>query len=76
MLTGLLLIGFQGVKLFLPKYWKYYLPLKKHLQLLWYKVCLKIQKERNTKSTLEIDIPDKLRKEAAAFIAEPLTHNI
>ena len=51
-----------------------YLPHEKPPELSVYKVCLKIQKQKNTKSTLEIDIPDKLRKEAAAFIAEPLTH--
>ena len=34
---------------------------------------LKIQNQKKTKSTLPVDIPDNLRKEAAIFLAEPLT---
>ena len=38
-----------------------------------YKVCRKIQAQKRTKTTLPIDIPENLRKEAAEFLAEPLT---
>ena len=34
---------------------------------------LKIQNQKKTKSTLPVDIPDNLRKEAAICLAEPLT---
>ena len=33
----------------------------------------RIQEQKKTKSTLPIDIPEALRKEAAEFLAEPLT---
>ena len=39
-----------------------------------YKVYKKILGQKKTKSTLPIDIPENLRKEAAEFLAEPLTH--
>ena len=34
----------------------------------------KTKKQKKTKTTLELDIPDKLRKEAAIFLANPLTN--
>ena len=39
-----------------------------------YKVYKNIQNQKKTKSTLEIDLPAELWKEAAEFLAEPLTH--
>ena len=51
-----------------------YLPSEKPPQLQVYKVCRKIQAQKRTKTTLPIDIPENLRKEAAEFLAEPLTH--
>ena len=42
-------------------------------QLNVYKVYKKIQCLKKTKSTLPIDLPENLRKEAAEFLAEPLT---
>ena len=39
-----------------------------------YKVYRKIKGQKKTKSTLDIDIPENLRKEAAEFLAEPLTN--
>jgi hypothetical protein len=50
-----------------------YLPCEQPPQLEVYKVCMKIQNQKKTKSTLLLDIPDNLRKEAAPFLAEPLT---
>jgi hypothetical protein len=50
-----------------------YLPSEEPPQLEVYKVYKKIQSQKKTKSTLAIDIPQSLRKEAAEFLAEPLT---
>ena len=50
-----------------------YLPAEQPPQLNVYKVYKKIQSQKKTKSTLPIDIPENLRKEAALFLAEPLT---
>ena len=50
-----------------------YLPAEKPPQTDEYKVWNQIQKQKKTKTTLELDIPDKLRKEAAIFLAKPLT---
>ena len=50
-----------------------YLPAEEAPQLEVYKVFQQIQKQKKTLSTLEIDIPANLRKEAAVFLAEPLT---
>ena len=49
-----------------------YLPADRPPQL---KVYKKILGQKKTKSTLPIDIPENLRKEAAEFLAEPLTDN-
>jgi hypothetical protein len=51
-----------------------YLPVEMPPQIEVYKVYKKIQNQKKTKSTLEIDLPAELRKEAAEFLAEPLTH--
>ena len=50
-----------------------YLPAEQSPQLHVYQVYKKIQNQKRTKSTLPIDIPASLRKEAAEFLAEPLT---
>ena len=50
-----------------------YLPSEEPPQLNVYKVSQNIQNQKRTKRTLPIDIPDNLRKEAAVFLAEPLT---
>ena len=50
-----------------------YLPSEQPPQLNVFKVFKKIQNKKKTKSTLLIDIPENLRKEAALFLAEPLT---
>ena len=50
-----------------------YLPSEQPPQLEVYKVYKQIQNQKKTKSTLPIDIPESLRKEAAEFLAEPLT---
>ena len=50
-----------------------YLPAEKPPQLNVYKVYRKIHGQKKTKSTLPIDLPQNLRKEAATFLAEPLT---
>ena len=61
---------YEAVKLeLLPAY----LPAEEPPQLQVYFVYQKIQNQKRTKSTLPIDIPDILRKEAAEFLAEPLT---
>jgi hypothetical protein len=51
-----------------------YLPAERPPVLEVYKVYRKIQGQKKTKSTLIIDIPENLRKEAAEFLAEPLTN--
>ena len=51
-----------------------YLPSEQPPQLDVYKVYRKIKGQKKTKSTLDIDIPENLRKEAAEFLAEPLTN--
>ena len=51
-----------------------YLPAEQAPQLNVYDVCLKIRKQKKTKSTLPIDLPESLRKEGAEFLAEPLTN--
>ena len=50
-----------------------YLPAEQAPVLEVYKVYRKILGQKKTKSTLSIDIPENLRKEAAEFLAEPLT---
>ena len=50
-----------------------YLPADEAPQLDVFYVYRKIQTQKKTKSTLPIDIPESLRKEAAEFLAEPLT---
>ena len=50
-----------------------YLPSEEPPQLQVYKVYRKIQSQKKTKSTFPIDIYEGLRKEAAEFLAEPLT---
>ena len=50
-----------------------YLPAEQPPQLHVYDVYIKIQDQKNTKSTLPIDIPDNLRRQAAEFLADPLT---
>ena len=51
-----------------------FLPAEEPPQLQVYQVYQKVLNQKKTKSTHEIDIPHKLRKEAAVFLAEPLTH--
>ena len=51
-----------------------YLPAEQPPQLDVYKVYRKVKGQKKTKSTLVIDIPENLRKEAAEFLAEPLTN--
>ena len=51
-----------------------YLPAEQPPQKDVYKVYRKIKGQKKTKSTLVIDIPENLRKEAAEFLAEPLTN--
>ena len=51
-----------------------YLPSENPPQTDEYKVWSQIQKQKKTKTTLELDIPDRLRKEAAIFLAKPLTN--
>ena len=50
-----------------------YLPAEEAPKIEVYKVYQRIQEQKKTKSTLPIDIPQALRKEAAEFLAEPLT---
>ena len=50
-----------------------YLPAEEAPQLQVYFMYQKIWNQKRTKSTLPIDIPDILRKEAAECLAEPLT---
>ena len=50
-----------------------YLPAEQAPQLEVYKVYKKIQMQKKTRSTLPIDIHESLCKEAAEFLAEPLT---
>ena len=50
-----------------------YLPRPASMQLEEYQVYEKIKNQKNTKSTLPIDIPDKLRKMFAAELTTPLT---
>ena len=51
-----------------------YLPAEQAPQLNVYDVCLMIQRQKKTKSTLPIDLPESLRKTGALFLAEPLTN--
>ena len=53
-----------------------YLPAQAPLQLEEFEVYERLCKQKTTKSTLPIDIPDKLRKEFAAEISTPVTHII
>ena len=50
-----------------------YLPAQEAPQISVYNVYKKIQGQKKTRSTLPIDIPHNVRKEAAEFLAEPLT---
>ena len=49
-----------------------FLPAEESPQISVYNVYKKIQNQKKTKSTLLLDIPEKLRKDAAEFLAEPL----
>ena len=51
-----------------------YLPSERPPQTEEHKVWNQIKKQKKTKTTLELDIPDKLRQEAAIFLAKPLTN--
>ena len=51
-----------------------YLPAERPPELEVYKVYRKIQGQKKTKSSLIIDIPENLRKEAAELLAEHLTN--
>jgi hypothetical protein len=51
-----------------------YLPAQEAPQIELYKVYKKIQGQKKTRSTLDIDLPANIRKEAAEFLAEPLTN--
>ena len=46
-----------------------YLPAEQAPQLNVYDVCLKIRKQKKTKSTLQTDVPESLRKEGAECLA-------
>ena len=50
-----------------------YLPAQPPPQVEEYEVYLRLQKLKKTKSTLPIDIPEKIRKECSPFLAGPLT---
>ena len=50
-----------------------YLPAEKPPQTDEYNVWRQILSQKKTKTTLELDIPDKLRKEASVFMTKPLT---
>ena len=50
-----------------------YLQAEQPPQLHVYDVYIKIQGQKHTKSTLPIDIPDNRRRQAAEFLADPLT---
>ena len=56
-----------------PNYLPSYLPAEKPPQVDEYSVYGKINKLKNTRSTFNIDIPNKLRKEFAAELSAPLT---
>ena len=51
-----------------------YLPAEKAPQIEVYNVYRRTQSQKRTKSTFPIDLPEALRKEAAEFLAEPLTN--
>ena len=51
-----------------------YLPAEEPPQVNVYNVLRKIQNQKKTKSTLPMDIPEKLRREGAEFLAEPLSN--
>ena len=53
-----------------------YLPSLPPPQVEEYQVFEKLKKLKNTKSTLPIDMPNKLRNEVAVELAKPLTHII
>ena len=53
-----------------------YLPAPLPLQVGEYEVFVRINRIEKTKSTLPIDIPDKLRQECAPHLAAPLTTSI
>ena len=53
-----------------------YLPAQQLPQMEEYDVYMKLKKMKNTKSTLPVDIPDKLRKEFSVELAAPLTNII
>ena len=50
-----------------------YLPAQMPPQISEYEVYLRLRRLKKTKSTLPIDLPDKLRAECALFLAEPLS---
>ena len=50
-----------------------YLPAARPPQVEEYEVYLRLRKLKKTKSTLPLDIPDKIRRECAHFLAGPLT---
>ena len=49
-----------------------FLPARPPPQVTEYEVYLRLRKIKKTKSTLPLDIPDKLRQECALFLADPL----
>ena len=51
-----------------------FLPAEEPPKLQVYQVDQKVFNQKKTKSKDEIDIPHKLRKKAAVFLAEPLSH--
>ena len=53
-----------------------YLPAQPPPQVAEYDVYVKLLRTKKTKSTLPLDIPDKLRKECALFLSGPLTNII
>ena len=50
-----------------------YLPAQKPPQVSEYDVFLRLEKLKKTRSTLPIDIPEKLRKECSPYLAYPLS---
>ena len=50
-----------------------YLPAQQPPQVDEYEVYLRLSRLRKTKSTLPLDIPEKLRRECSPFLAKPLS---
>ena len=53
-----------------------YLPALPPPQVDAWTVMARIEKQKKTKTTLPIDLPESLRKKGSAFLAEPLAHII